>query len=205
MLKIIRYGAWAAVAVLAFFTLAVGLGWLVTDGPGRMQRERASGIPDIGGAFTMTNHRGETVTDRDIQGKPTLIFFGFTSCPEVCPTTLSDISGWLQDLGPDADRLNVLFVSVDPERDTVEQLANYVSLFDQRIVGLTGTPDQLAAMAKVYRVYYRKVPLEEGGYTMDHSAMVYMMDARGRFVGTIDYHEARELALPKLRRLLERS
>lgn len=205
MLRIIRYGAWAAVAVMAFVTLAVGLGWFVTDGPIRPQSERASGVPDIGGAFTMTNHRGETVTDRDILGKPTLIFFGFTSCPEVCPTTLSDISGWLQELGSDAERLNVLFASVDPERDTVEQLANYVSLFDPRIVGLTGTPDQLAAMAKAYRVYYSKVPLKEGGYTMDHSAMVYMMDAGGRFVGTIDYHEAREMALPKLRRLLDRS
>ncbi|MDG4574506.1 MAG: SCO family protein [Defluviicoccus sp.] len=203
-LRRIRYVLWSAVGIAGFVAIAVMLGWWTVDGPGARATRNAApaSIAEIGGSFTMTDHRGRTVTDRDIRGKPTMMFFGFTSCPDVCPTTLSDMAGWLEELGPAADGLNVVFVSVDPARDTVEQMAAYLSLFDPRILGLTGTPAQLEAMARNYRFYYRRVPLDGGGYTMDHTAMVYLLNQDGRFASTIDYHEDRQTALPKLRRLL---
>jgi protein SCO1/2 len=203
-LRRIRYALWGVVGIAGFVALAITLGWWKVDGPGtRATRDAApASVAGIGGPFTMTDHRGRTVTDRVIRGKPTMMFFGFTSCPDVCPTTLSDMSGWLEELGPAAVGLNAVFVSVDPERDTAEQMAAYLSQFDPRILGLTGTPAQLEEMARNYRFYYRRVPLEGGSYTMDHTAMVYLLDWNGRFVSTIDYHEDRRTALPKLRRLL---
>lgn len=198
----IRWLAWGAVAVLGFLAVATAAGWLVTDGP--LGRRVATGPAslELGGSFRLTDHRGRTLTDRDFRGQPIAIFFGFTACPDVCPTTLADMTAFMEELGPDADRLHWLFVTVDPERDTPEQLANYLTLFDPRIVGPTGKPAEIADAAKAWRVSYRRVPLDGGGYTMDHSASVFLMDARGRFAGTIDYKESAEVALEKLRMLL---
>ncbi len=203
-LRRIRYALWGAVGIAGFLAMAIMLGWWTVDGPGARAIRNAApaSITEIGGPFTMTDQRGRTITDQDIRGKPTMMFFGFTSCPDVCPTTLSDMTGWLEALGPASEKINAVFVSVDPERDTVEQMARYLSLFDPRILGLTGTPAQLEQMARNYRFYYRRVPLDGGGYTMDHTAMVYLLDRDGRFTSTIDYHENRQTALPKLRRLL---
>jgi len=155
----------------------------------------------IGGPFTLIDTQGRTVTDRDLLGKPTVVYFGFTYCPEVCPTTLTALSAWLKTLGPDADRLNVVFVTIDPERDTPKQLGAYLSAFDPRIRGLTGTPAQVAAAARQYLVYYQKVPLGGGSYTMDHSTSVYLMDRHGQLDDLIAYQEPAEDALAKLRRL----
>jgi protein SCO1/2 len=133
------------------------------------------------------------------------MFFGYTFCPDVCPTTLFEMTGWLEKLGPDADNLGVYFVSVDPERDTQETLAEYLSAFDPRITGLTGTPEEVAEIVKGYRVYARKVPLDSGGYVMDHTATIYLIDSDGVFTGTIDYQEDSDTALKKLRRLVDTS
>jgi protein SCO1/2 len=130
------------------------------------------------------------------------VFFGFTHCPDVCPTTLGDMTSLMEALEPDADRMHWLFVSVDSGRDTPEAIAGYLEAFDRRIVGLSGTEAQVAEAARSFRVYYRRVPLEGGGYTMDHSASVFLLDARGRFAGTIDHEESAEVALQKLRLLL---
>lgn len=157
--------------------------------------------PQIGGAFRLTDQDGRAVTDRDLLGKPTAIFFGFTYCPEVCPTTLAKLTRWLAALGPDADRLNVAFVSIDPDRDTPKQLRLYLSSFDRRIRGLTGSPQAVAAAARAYKVYYRKVPLPGGDYTMDHSAAIYLMDAKGRFVAPINYQMPDAAAFAQLQRL----
>lgn len=159
------------------------------------------GTADIGGPFTLTAEDGTTVTDADFLGKPTAIFFGFTFCPDVCPTTLFELSGLIDDLGADADRLNFAFVSVDWERDGPEQLALYTSSFDDRIQGLAGTEEQIEAITKAYRVYYRKVPTDDGDYTIDHTASVYLMNGEGGFVGTLSYGEAHDSMLEKLRRL----
>lgn len=156
---------------------------------------------DIGGPFRMTDQDGRMVTEAALVGKPSVIFFGFTYCPEVCPTTLAKLTQWMKDLGPTADGLNVYFVSVDPERDTPAQLKLYLSNFDRRIQGLTGPPAELVRMTKAYRAYYQKVPLEGGGYTMDHSATLYLMDARGRFREVISYQETPAAGLAALRRL----
>jgi protein SCO1 len=156
----------------------------------------------IGGPFTLVDHHGKTVSERDYRGKPTLVFFGFTHCPDVCPTTLFELSNRLTEMKAAADQLNVLFITVDPERDTPAQLALYLSSFDPRITGLSGTSDQIAAALTAYRVSAQKVPISSGGYTMDHSAGVYMMDAEGKFLGTINHRDTEATVRTKLRHLL---
>jgi protein SCO1/2 len=158
----------------------------------------------IGGPFQLVDMGGRPVTEKSLLGKPTAIFFGFTYCPEVCPTTLAEMTAWLKALGPDADKLNVVFVSVDPERDTPEQLKLYLSNFDHRIRGFTGTTEAIARTAKAYRVYYRKVPMDGGGYTLDHSSAIYLFDAQGRFVEPIGYGGPPERGLGQLKALLAR-
>ena len=146
--------------------------------------------------FSLTDHRGITTTPQDWLGRPLLAFFGFTFCPDICPTTLSDISGWLEDLGSDADRLNVALISVDPERDTPQVLAEYVANFDPRITGFTGTPDQLTRTAADFRAKFQKIPTDDGDYTMNHTSGVFLFHADGRFGGIIDFHEDRRFAIP---------
>jgi cytochrome oxidase Cu insertion factor (SCO1/SenC/PrrC family) len=146
--------------------------------------QQVSGKALVGGAFTLTDSSGKRVTDEDYRGKYTLVFFGFTSCPDICPAGLQLIAGALEQLGPKAQRITPIFISVDPERDTPEKLAAYVKNFDPRLVGLTGTPEEIAAVAKAYKVYYAKVPNKEraGDYTMDHTSIIYVMDPKGEFV-----------------------
>ena len=135
----------------------------------------------IGGPFTLVDTSGRTVTEQSLEGKPTAMFFGFTYCPEVCPTTLAEMTAALQALGKDADKLNVIFVTVDPERDTPEQMKLYLSSFDPRIQGFTGEPSGAWAAAKAYRIYYKKVPgSTPTSYNMDHSAGKYIFDTQGR-------------------------
>lgn len=144
------------------------------------------GASRIGGPFTLVNQDGKTVSERDFAGKPYLMFFGFTHCPDVCPTTLQQISDMLTAMGPKAEGLKVAFVTVDPERDTPETLKTYLSSFDPRIVGLTGSPEQVAAAIKSFRAYAKKVPGQNGDYTMEHTAIVYLMNARNGFVGAVN-------------------
>jgi protein SCO1/2 len=155
----------------------------------------------IGGPFRLTTHDGRALTDGDLKGQPFALFFGFTHCPDVCPTTLFDISELLKELGPEAERLRVLFVTVDPRRDTSDLLATYLQSFP-RVIGLTGTKADVAAAAKAYRAYFREVPTKDGSYTMEHTATVYLMNRWGEFFSTLDYHEGRDAKLAKLRRLL---
>ncbi len=150
-----------------------------------------------GGPFALVDTGGRPVTEADLAGRPTAIAFGFTSCPEVCPTTLSLLTEVMGRMGGAADRLNVVFVTVDPERDTPEALKLYLSSFDPRIRGFTGTAAQVAAMADAYHVAYRRVPAE-GGYTMEHPADVFLFDRTGRLGGVIDYGEDEAGALGKL-------
>ncbi len=203
-MRTIRWTAWILVVLVAGLTVAVLVSPNIRDNllgkPGT-----GSGVAAIGGAFTMVDHTGKPVSDRDFVGKPSVYFFGFTHCPDVCPTSLYDISTLMEDLGPEADKLNVSFVTVDPERDTAQVMSDYISPFDSRIVGLTGTPEQVSDMTKAFRVFSRKVNLEDGGYTMDHTATIYLMDAEGTFAGTIAYGEDTETALGKLRNLIARS
>jgi protein SCO1/2 len=154
--------------------------------------------------FTLTDQLGRTVTERDMLGKPAMVFFGFTYCPEVCPTTLADITTLLGDLGKNADKLGVYFVTVDPARDTPDELNKYLASFDPRIRGLTGTAADVDGIAKAFGIYYKRVDIDGGSYTIDHTASIVLVDAHGRFAGTISYQEAKAAALAKLRRLAEK-
>jgi len=156
----------------------------------------------IGGPFRLTDQDGATVTDRDFLGRPFLVFFGFTHCPDVCPTALFEISEIMRKLGPDAERMRAAFITADPERDTPQALKDYMSSFDSRLKGLTGDLDAITAVAKAYRVYFKKVPLEGDGYTMDHTAIVYLMDKEGRFVAPFSLKRTTEAAAAELRKYL---
>jgi protein SCO1 len=159
----------------------------------------------IGGPFKLVDDTGTTVTEKTLAGKPYAMYFGYTFCPDVCPTTLFDLSRWIQKLGPDADKLNYVFVTVDPERDTVQSMHAYLSSFDKRIRGYTGTPAEIAQIAKEYRVYYKKVPTDGGGYTVDHSAIIYLMGPDAQFVTVVPYQEDDSSALGKLRNLVSKT
>jgi protein SCO1 len=156
----------------------------------------------VGGPFRLLDQDGRQRTDADFRGKPFLVFFGFTHCPDICPTALFEMSEVLRRLGPDAANTAVLFISVDPERDTPEKLKEYLSSFHPRIVGLTGSPQEIAEVEKTYRVYAKKIPLDGGGYTMDHSAIVYLMDKDGRFVAPFNLKRTADEAAADLRRRL---
>lgn len=156
----------------------------------------------IGGPFQLTDQNGQVVTEQSLKGRPTLIFFGFTRCPDVCPTSLFEITQVLQALGPDADRLNAYFVSVDPERDTPESMKEYLSSFDPHLKGLSGSREATDKIEKGYRVYAKKVPTSGGDYTMDHTALIYLMDKDGRFVSPFNMKRKPEEAAADLKRYL---
>ena len=162
-------------------------------------------IAAIGGPFTLVDDGGAPVSDKTLAGKPYAIYFGYTYCPDVCPTTLYDLSLWIKELGSDADKLNYVFVTVDPERDTPKLMHTYLSSFDKRIRGFTGTPEQIAKIAKEYRVYYKKIATKDGGYVMDHSSMIYLMNADEKFETDIPYQEKDATALAKLKALIARA
>jgi protein SCO1/2 len=154
----------------------------------------------IGGPFQLLDQDAKPVSEQDFKGKPLLVFFGFAHCPDICPTTLFEMSEVLRKLGPDADRVNALFITVDPERDTPAVLKDYLSSFEPQIHGLTGDPAAIAAVEKTYRVYARKVPLDGGEYTMDHSAVLYLMNKDGKFVAPFNLKRPPEDAAADLRR-----
>ncbi|CUH63620.1 SCO1/2 family protein [Sulfitobacter noctilucicola] len=189
-------------AVSGVVALTLFIGWWQVDGPGAPEPVAQRPLPLTQMEFQMTNQDGATVGPASLIGNPSMVFFGFTYCPDVCPTTLSDISGWLDDLGDEVADLNVVFITVDPERDTVDAMADYISYFHPAIQGWSGTLDTTARAAAGFRARYEKVATEGGDYAMNHTASVFLFDAEGQFSGTIDYHEQREFAVPKIRRVL---
>ncbi len=185
-------------AFIAGLVLFMGAAFLVS---GRTS-VTAPGPSAIGGPFKLTDQNGKTVTDETMKGKPYLVFFGFTHCPDICPTALFEMSEVFTKLGPDGDRVGALFVTVDPERDTPAKLKDYLSSFDPRLRGLTGDEAAVTAMTKAYRVYFKKVPLEGSDYTMDHTALVYLMDKEGRFVRPFPLKGPPEQAAAELKKYL---
>jgi len=184
-------------AFLAGLVLFLGILFLA----GRGLNPVAPAAAAIGGPFELIDQDRKSLSDKDLRGKPFLVFFGYTRCPDICPTTLFDVSEMLRALGPDADRAAALFITVDPERDTPDELKAYLSSFDPHLRGLTGDPSAITAVEKSYRVYARKVPID-GGYTMDHTAIVYLMDKQGRFVAPFSLKRKPEEAAADLRRYL---
>jgi protein SCO1/2 len=180
-------------------SLAIGLGatfWLL-GGPRAVTAASA-----IGGPFQLVDQTGRAVSDKDLQGKPTIIFFGFTHCPDVCPTALFEMSEILRAMGPDANRVNAFFVSVDPDRDTPEIMKSYLGSFDPNLKGLSGSPEAVAEIVSGYRVYAKKVPLKDGDYTMDHTALIYLMDKNGKFVAPFNIKRRPEEAAADLKKYL---
>ena len=198
-----RKGLLAAAVMVGAIAVAAGATALWMGLALRAQVQ--SGATKIGGPFTLVDDTGVQVSEADLKGKSTVMYFGYTFCPEVCPTTLTDLVQWMQMIGQDADRLNYVFVTVDPERDTPKVMHDYVSAFDPRIRGLTGTSEQIAKVTKEYGVYYKRIPTSDGGYVMDHSAVLYMMDPNVRFVGVIPYQEDTAKAVAKLKKLAAQS
>lgn len=196
-LKRFRMIVWAAIVVVAGL-----LGWLTLEMTTARQQmtEGPYGVP-----FQLVAQDGKPITEEALRGKPSAVFFGFTHCPEVCPTTLYELDGWLKKADPDGTKLNAYFFTVDPERDTPEIMGQYVSNVSKRIVGISGPPDKVAEVVKGFRIYARKVPLDEkdpdGDYTMDHTASVLLIDGKGRFAGTIAYQENPDTAVKKLENL----
>ncbi|MCB1493745.1 MAG: SCO family protein [Rhodobiaceae bacterium] len=196
--KWIRAGLWALIGVVVVGVSLAALGIL----PGG-QRGSGPGGTSLGAPFTLTAMTGEPYHWGPDSGKPHAIYFGFTFCPDVCPTTLFELTNWLDKLGPDGDKIQALFITVDPERDTADKLANYLGAFDKRILGLTGTQAEIEKVAADFRIYHKKVPLEDGDYTMDHTASILLFKADGTFFGTIAYGENEDNAVAKLKRLAE--
>ena len=186
----------------AFFTGLILCFAIILLVSGRVSAPSVTQIATIGGPFSLVDQNGRTVTDRDLKDRPSLMFFGFTHCPDVCPTALFEVSEIMRALGPDADRVRALFITVDPERDTPATLKDYLSSFDPHLSALTGDPEAVAAMAKAYRVYYKKVPLSEGGYTMDHTAIVYLINKEGKFVSPFNIKRPPDVAAADLRKYL---
>jgi protein SCO1/2 len=195
-LKAIRLVVWAAVVLLAGAML-----WFVVGTRSSPSPATTIAAASIGGPFTLVDQKGVTVTEADLKGHPSALFFGYTYCPDVCPTTLADMTVWLGNLGPAADKLKVYFITVDPERDTEAEMASYLEAFDPRIEGLTGTRPAIDQMLKDFRVYSRKVG-DGPNYTMDHTASVYLLDSDAQFVGTVDYQEDTDTVMAKLKRLV---
>ena len=188
MKKSTRIGLLLALVIIA--AAAAGLAeWLVIRDPDVTKAPTGIAVNvEIGGPFTLTDHTGRQVTERDYLGNFTLIFFGYTFCPDVCPTALGDIALALDELGDDGAAVTPLLITIDPERDTPATLAEYVPLFHERLIGLTGTTDQIKRVAKAYRIFFRRV--EDPNYTyylMDHTSFVYLLNPEGKVVSLIRY------------------
>ena len=180
--------------------MAAGIGWLTFD----WYRSHYGGEP-FGAPFTLTDQNGQPITEAAFRGQPSAVFFGFTHCPEVCPTTLYELAGWLNTLGDEGQNIRAYFVTVDPERDTPEIMKTYITNFSDRIVGITGEPEKVHAMAKSFGIYWKKVETGDGDYTMDHTASVLLLDSGGDFAGTIAYDESADTAVKKLQNLAKKS
>lgn len=155
----------------------------------------------FGAPFQLIDDDGREITEATFMDSPSALFFGFTHCPEVCPTTLFEMDGWLKQLGDTGASINAYFITVDPERDTPEIMAAYVNNVSDRIVGISGEPEKVHEMARSFHIYWKKMPLEGGDYTIDHSASIMLLDRSGDFFGTIAYGEDSEAAIAKLKRL----
>jgi protein SCO1/2 len=199
-----RTPPFALIATVSAGVLMLVAGLLI----GLAFRDQAKGVAGgplaaaIGGKFSLVDQNGKPFTDSDLKGKWQLVFFGYTHCPDVCPTSLNDLSLAIDKLGAKKSEVVIVFISVDPERDTPSVLKSYVEAFGGPIVALTGSPEAVAQAAKVYRVYFAKHPTAGGGYDMDHSALIYVMDPQGRFTATFTPDTSPDDITKRLEKLL---
>lgn len=187
-MRIVRLGLWALVLVAGIAATAYSL----------MPKEGGFGQVD----FELIDHDGAVITEAEFRGQPSMLFFGFTHCPDVCPTSLSEIAYIYEGIGDEAGDLRSFFVTVDPARDTPEVLKDYTGVFSEKITGITGDPAELEKLIKAWGVYAARVETGDGEYVMDHTASIFLLDDRGQFVGTISYGEDLVTAEKKVRRLI---
>jgi protein SCO1 len=192
-LKLLRYALWALVAAAATFATVIFI---------QQRNGNVTLLPEIklGAPFTLVDQNNTPITEAAMAGQPFVLFFGFTNCPEVCPTTLYELTDYFDQLGDEVKNVRGFFVSVDPERDTPQVLKDYISSFP-RITGITGDAAEIEKLKSAWKIYAKKVPLEGGGYTMDHTASTFLVKADGSLMGTIAYGEKAGTALAKLKRL----
>jgi protein SCO1/2 len=183
-------------AFMAGLLLFLGVIFAVTG------RSPTSHVAAVGSPFQLVDQNGKPFSDQDMKGKPYLVFFGFTRCPDICPTTLFEMSQLMRKLGADADRAGALFITVDPGRDTPTVIKDYLASFDPHLRGLTGDQAAIDQAVKDYRVYAKKVQLQGGDYTMDHTAMVYLMDKDGQFIAPFDLQRSADAEATELRRYM---
>ena len=162
-----------------------------------------SGVADVGGPFTLTAHTGDRVADAEFRGKFMLVAFGFTYCPDVCPAQLQVMTAALEALGPEAERIQPLFITIDPQRDDVARLAEYLAPFHPRLIGLTGTPEEIAAVADAYHVWYEKADGQGSDYLMDHTSITYLMGPDGEFVQHFSFGTSAETLAKALKAAVE--
>jgi len=196
-------------ALIVVAGLMVGAAVALAIFPAARERLLPAGAPSVGqalvgGPFSLTDQTGKRVTDKDFRGRYLLVFFGFTNCPDVCPSALQVMAAALDKLGPKGQKITPLFISVDPERDTPAQLATYVKSFHPRLVGLSGTPAEIEAVTKAYRVYVKKVadPKSSAGYTFDHSAIIYLMGPDGAYLAHFTHASNADTMAERLAKLL---
>jgi protein SCO1/2 len=196
-MRTVRIVLWVLVAIAA-----VTFAYLTFRPVSQQQPQgEAINLAGMGGPFTLTGSDGKPFSSSALSGKPHAIFFGFTHCPDVCPTTLARLVKLRNDLGAGDDSFQILFVTVDPERDGPSEVGRYAELFDSPVTGLTGSPAQIEQVKKQFGIFSRKVPDQSGGYTVDHTAVVLLFDGNGRFTGTVAPEESDSAALAKLKRI----
>jgi protein SCO1 len=197
------------VRIVLFLLAAIMAGLFVWLWTTAAKQESLLSEAPFGVPFSLVRQDGTPISEQAFRGKPTALFFGFTNCPEICPTTVYELSGWMKAVDPDKSRLQAYFVSVDPARDTPQALNTYISNVTDRVIGISGDPAKVEAMARGFKVYFKKVPTDpakpDGDYTMDHTASVFLLDREGRFVGTISYGENPQVAEEKLQKLIARN
>ena len=191
----LRLLLWVIVGAVAIGTVA--LIWRQSE----PRQAESAPLGTIGGPFTLTGTDGKPFASASLNGKPAAMFFGFTHCPDVCPTTLARLARLRKQLGQGHDALSIVFVSVDPERDTPAEVGNYLQLFETPVVGLTGSPAQIERVKKQFGIFSRKVEQPGGGYSVDHTAAVILLDKNGQFVATLSPEEGDQVALDKLKRI----
>jgi len=205
MTRFKRTGLLVALGLAAIMILLIGTGFVrdIVLGP-QMSHVRSTGKALIGGAFNLTAHTGKRMTDKDFRGKYMLVYFGYTFCPDICPAELQVMSAALDALGKTAEKIAPIFITVDPERDDVKQMAQYMAHFHKSFVGLTGTVQEIKDAAKKYRVYFAKVKDKSSTaeYLMDHSSIIYLMDGKGEYVTHFTYGTSPDKIAERIAKIL---
>jgi protein SCO1/2 len=188
--------------IAAVFTLVLVGAFSLSEYIARqLYPQKTAMVMQLGSPFNLVSHTGEAITEQAFQGTASAVFFGFTHCPEVCPTTLNDLTLLRDQLQTAGGDFNIFFITVDPARDTVAVLKDYIPYFGTGITGITGVPEAVHELARSWGIFWQKNNITDQGYNIDHTATVFLLDSQGRFKGTIDFHESREVAYKKLERL----